>query len=248
MQRKPTSLAWFARQLSAARTASRNAPLFALATTVAVAVDVFAWGGLFSTDAGDITIAGFSFSMAWPEAIVSTAMSLAALILAGAAASQRSDPRKDQRKRANATQLLAFVVLAAPVFYAGQALALQDMRAERIAYIGSDQHLADQHASRDPSLDSAAQQAAADRLAKATPVTSADLDHLIPCVLWIAFVLGCNMAAVRLGWRAPPETEAEQSARLALAKAALASARARQAVQTRKARERGELPRVVARS
>lgn len=248
MTRKPVPLdpiAWCLRQLKSAGVASRNAPLYLITTTVAVAVDVFAWGGLFQEGKPDVTLFGVTFSLALPEAIISTAMSLAAIMLAGAASAQRADPRRGQRDRANATQVLAIVILAGPVFYAGSCLAVNDMRAEQAAYIASEQYQSDLQASRDPSLDSESQRLAADRLGDAIEVTGADIDHLIPSVAWIAFLLGCNMAAVRFGWRAPPETEAEQQVRVLSAKAAAASARARQAVSTRQARARGELPRVV---
>lgn len=238
MTRKSTGpLAWAKRQAAAALIASRNAPLFVTTTTVSLAVDVFAWGGLFTLDKPTANIAGFTFSLAWPEAVLSTCMTIAAILLTGAAAAQKADQRRDQRKRAGATQALAMIVLCAPVFYAGQCLAVNDMRAERDAYVGSDQHQADQRAASDPSLDSYAQREAAERLGKATPVTTADAVHLAPSVLWIAFLLGCNIAAVRFGWRAKPETEAEQQARLLVAKAAMQSAAARKAHETRRANQ-----------
>lgn len=213
-----------ASQIRRAGMAMRNLPLFALASVVSLSVEIFAVGGILTENQATVTIAGLSVRLAYAEAAMSSAFSLAALVLAAAAASMKSDPRSQQRRRAGATQMLAVLVLIAPINYAARCSAMSAQNAERSAYVGTAQYQADLHDANDRTgaTDSMARRDAADRLGQANPVTHADLLHFIPSLGWIALILGCNMAAVRLGWRAKPETPAEAKARIAAQRAAKA--------------------------
>lgn len=200
--------------------ALRNSPLFALATIVTLSVEAFAWGGILAENQATVEILGLTIRLAYAEVAMSTAFSLAALVLAGAAAAQKADPRLDQQARAWKTQCLAILVLIAPIYYAGNCIALDRQLAAWEAYNGSDQYRADLRDSEDMMLDSIMRREAADRLGKAQKPERAEFD--LGATLWIGLILGCNMLAVRFGWRAKPETPAEAKARqkaLAVAKA-----------------------------
>lgn len=206
-----------ARRLKRLGNSAINLPLFLLAAIVSLSVEVFGWGGILTENQASVTIAGVSVRLAYAEVAMSSAFSLAALVLAAAAASMKSDPRLPQRRRSGAAQTLAVLVLIAPINYAAHCSAMAAQTAERNAYVGSAQYRADLQDANDRTgnTDSMARRDAADRLGQANPVTHADLEHLIPAMLWISLILGCNMAAVRLGWRAKPETPAEARARIA---------------------------------
>lgn len=205
-----------ARRLKRLGSSAINLPLFCLAAVVSISVELFAWGGVFSANQATVSVAGTVIRLAWAEAAMSSAFSLAALSLAAAAASMKSDPRPQQKRRAGAAQALAVFVLIAPVFYAAQCSAMNTQNQERLAYVGSAQYQADLRDANDRTgmTDSQARRDAADRLGLAQAVTRADLPHLIPAFLWISLILGSNMLAVRLGWRARPETPSEAKARL----------------------------------
>lgn len=205
------NLNWLWRALKRAPIALRNSPLFALATIVTLSVEAFAWGGILAENQATVEILGLSIRLAYAEVAMSTAFSLAALVLAAAAAAQKADPRADQRRRAGATQVLAILVLIAPIYYAGNCIALDRQLAAWEAYTGSDQHRADLRDSEDMMLDSVMRREAANRLGKAQRPERAEFD--LGATLWIALILGCNMLAVRFGWRAKPETPAEAKAR-----------------------------------
>lgn len=224
----------FARRLKRMGNSAINLPLFLLSCVVSISVELFAWGGVFGANQATVNIAGTVFRLAWAEAAMSSAFSLAALTLAAAAASMKSDPRPQQKRRAGAAQALAVFVLIAPVFYAAQCSAMNTMEQERQAYVSSAEYQADLQDANDHSggTDSMARREAADHLRLARAVTHADLSHLIPSLLWIGLILGTNMLAVRLGWRAKPETPAETKARLAamrVAKARITRERNKQA-------------------
>jgi len=110
--------------------ALRNSPLFLLTAAVSVSIETFAWGGILAENTATVEIAGFTVRLAYAEVVMSTAFSLAALMLAGAAAAQKADPRPEQRKRAWASQMLALAVLVAPIYYAGNCIALQNQTAD----------------------------------------------------------------------------------------------------------------------
>lgn len=198
-------------QLKRAGVALRNAPLFVLSAIVSLSVEAFAWGGILAENQATVTIAGLVIRLGYAEVAMSTAFSLGALVLAAAAAAQKADPRPEQRRRAGATQVLAILVLIAPIYYAGNCIALDRQLAAWEAYQGSDQYRADLRDSQDMMLDSMMRREAADRLGKAQRPERAEFD--LGATLWIALILGCNMLAVRFGWRARPETPAEAKAR-----------------------------------
>ena len=194
--------------------ALRNLPIFLLTGAVSLCVEVFGTGGIFASNPEIVNVAGVRIPLAWPEAIMSVSMTLIGLVLAGAAAAQKADPRKDERRRAGGTQVLAILVLIAPVFYAANALAMSHMREEQGAYLHSASYSADTATAADPMADHEDRAQARTNLIKAQRVTHADLEHLAPALLWIASLLGSNMLAVRLGWRAKPETAAQERSRL----------------------------------
>lgn len=214
----------FARHSKRLAKSLRNAPLFALCAIVSISVEVFAWGGIIRENQATVDIFGLTVRLAYAEVAMSTAFSLAALVLAAAAAAHKADPRPAQRRRAAGAQWLAVIVLIAPIYYAGNCLALQATERDRAAYVGSDQHRADLRQSEDASLDSIAQRAASNRLGQANQVAAAKIEHLVSSILWIALILGCNMAAIRVGWRPRPETPAEAKARIATLRALKAKA------------------------
>lgn len=193
--------------------ALRNAPLFMLTGIVSLCIEVFAFGGILAHNTSTIDVAGHPIRLAYAEAVMSASMTLVALVLAGAAAAQKSDPRPEQRRRAWATQLLAIAVLTAPIYYSGNCVAMNAQNAWRDAYVGSDQHQADLRDSEDDMMDSIARRQAANRLERANEVTYAKLDFLLPGMAWMGFLLGCNMLAVRFGWRAKPETKTQRDRR-----------------------------------
>lgn len=214
----------------------RNAPLFLLTGIVSVSVEVFAWGSILTENHAAVQILGQTIRLAYAEVAMSTAFSLAALVLAGAAAAQKADPRPDQRKRAGASQFLAIVVLIAPVYYAGNCLAYQRQLADWREYSGSAAEAADRALANGESpdglgVDSMVRAEAAARLQRGVRPERAEFDPL--STLWVGFILGCNMLAVRLGWRARPETPAE-------AKARIATLRAQKAKDTRERNRKAE--------
>lgn len=191
--------------------ALRNAPIFLLTAAVSVSIETFAWGGILAENTATVEILGATIRLAYAEVVMSTAFSLAALMLAGAAAAQKADPRPEQKRRAWATQALAIAVLIAPIYYAGNCIALQNEVSAWREYQGSDQYRADLRDSEDMMLDSIMRREAANRLGKAQRPERADFNFF--ATAWVALLLGCNMLAVRLGYRAKPETPAEAKAR-----------------------------------
>lgn len=195
----------------------RNMPLFILCAAVSISVETFAWGGILAENEAVVVIAGQTVRLAYAEVVMSTAFSLVALVLAGAAAAQKADPRIEQRRRTFATQLLALAVLIAPVYYAGNCLALQRQTATWREYSGSVAETADRALAMDHMADSAARADAAEALKQGIRPLRAEFDPA--AFAWIALLLGCNMLAVRLGWRARAETPAEAKARAAALRA-----------------------------
>ena len=128
----------FARRAKRMGGALRNAPLFALCAVVSVSVEVFAWGSILSENDATVEILGYTVRLAYAEVAMSTAFSLAALVLAASAARQKADPRPDQRRRAIGPQVLALVILCVPIYYAGNAIAYQRQLDDWQAYSGSE--------------------------------------------------------------------------------------------------------------
>lgn len=204
------------RLLRKAPDALRNTPLFLLTAAVALAIEVFAAGGIFTENRSVVLIGSVSVTLAYAEAIMSASMTLVSLVLAGGAAAQKSDPRIEQQKRAGWTQTIAIAVLLAPVFYAGSCVALNTQRAEWSAYHGSDAEAADRATAHDASLDSMVRQDATLRLRRGIEPVRPDDWHLTCGMAWIGFLLFTNMLAVRLGWRARPESKTQRTRRQAL--------------------------------
>lgn len=200
--------------------ALRNLPLFLLCAVVSISVEVFAWGSILTENASTVTILGSSVRLAYAEVAMSTSFSLAALVLAAAAAAFKADARSAQRRRAGAAQFLAVAVLMAPVYYAGNQIALGRQLDEWAAYSGSEAEAADRALANSPEVDSLVRAQAAANLRQGIRPERADFDPL--ATAWVGLILGLNMLAVRLGWRARPETPAEAKARLAALRAAKA--------------------------
>ena len=198
----------------------RNLPLFALCAIVSVSVEVFAWGSILSENAATVELLGVTVRLAYAEVAMSTAFSLAALVLAASAAAFKADPRPSQRRRAGASQVLAIVVLIAPVYYAGSCLAMQRQLAVWSEYSGSVAEAADRDLASSPQVDSMVRAQAAANLRRGIKPERSEFD--IGATLWIALLLGCNMSAIRFGWRARPETPAEAKARIAAMRVAKA--------------------------
>ena len=190
---------------------SRNAPLFLLCGVVSISVEVFAWGGILNENRATVEILGQTVRLAYAEVASSTAFSLLALVLAGAAASCKADPRASQRRRSGGAQFLAVLVLIAPVYYAGNCLGFQRQLANWREYSGSQQEAADRSIATSHDVDSVVRAQAADNLRRGLRPERAEFDPA--ATAWIALLLGCNMLAVRLGWRVRPETPAEAARR-----------------------------------
>lgn len=215
------SLAQFVARLKRAADDLRNLPLFTLCAAVSLSVEVYAWGAILNENTGTVELFGVQVRLAYPELVMSTAFSLVALVLGAAAASMKFDPRPQQRRRAFAAQFLAVAVLLVPTYYASNALAYQAQLAAWREYSGSEAEAADrQLAGGVGGVDSIERAAAARRLQQGVRPERADFD--IGSFVWIALVLGCNMAAIRFGWRARAETPEEAKARLAVMRAAKA--------------------------
>lgn len=207
----------------------RNAPLFLLCGVVSISVEVFAWGSILSENHATVEILGYSVRLAYAEVASSTAFSLLALVLAGAAAAYRADPRPAQRRRSGGAQLLAVLVLIAPVYYAGQCLAYQAQLAQWREYSGSAAEAADRALTADAAVDSLVRAQAAANLRRGLRPERAEFDPI--ATAWIALLLGSNMLAIRLGWQARSETPAEAKQRLK----AVAVAKARHTRERNKA-------------
>lgn len=219
------NLSLVARRLKRLGGALRNLPIFALCAIVSISVEIFAWGAILGENVGTVTILGQTVRLAYAEVAISTSFSLAALVLAASAAAFKADPRPDQRRRAFGAQFLAVCVLAAPVYYAGNALAYQAQLASWRTYSGSEAERADRALAAGESpdglgVDSMVRAEAARRLRQGIQPERAEFDPL--STLWIGLILGANMLAVRLGWRARPETPAEAKVRIAALRAAKA--------------------------
>lgn len=217
----------FARRAKRLGNALRNSPLFVLCAVVSVSVEVFAWGSILSENKATVEILGLTIRLAFAEVAMSTAFSLAALVLAAAAAAHKADPRPDQRRRASGAQWLAIAILIVPVYYAGNAIAYQRQLDEWSAYSGSEAETMDRTLANGDSpdglgVDSQVRAAAALRLRQGIRPERAEFDPL--ATLWIALILGSNMLAIRFGWRARPETPAEAKARIATLRAQKAKA------------------------
>lgn len=198
----------------------RNLPLFTLACVVSLSVEVYAWGAILNENVGTVQILGYSVRLAYPEVAMSTAFSLAALVLGAAAASMKNDLRPKQQRRATAAQALAVVVLLVPVYYASNAIAYQAQLAAWREYSGSEAEAADRLLANDLAADSITRREAAKALRSGIQPERAEFDLF--SFLWVALVLGCNMAAVRFGWRARAETPEEAKSRIAGMRAAKA--------------------------
>lgn len=198
----------------------RNAPLFLLCGVVSISVEVFAWGSILSENRATVDILGHDVRLAFAEVASSTAFSLLALVLAGAAAAYRADPRPAQRRRSWSAQWLAVLVLIAPVYYAGNCLAYQRQLAEWREYSGSEAQTADRALVVDAAVDSLVRAQAAANLRRSIRPERAEFDPI--ATAWIALLLGCNMLAIRLGWQARSETPAEARQRLAAVRVAKA--------------------------
>jgi hypothetical protein len=222
MEKKITLVARRAKRMGGAL---RNFPIFALCAVVSISVELFAWGAILTENVATVTILGQTVRLAFAEVAISTSFSLAALVLAASAAAFKADPRSDQRRRAFGAQFLAVCVLGAPVYYAGNALAYQSQLASWRAYSGSEAESADRGLANGESpdglgVDSQVRAEAARRLRQGIRPERAEFDPL--ATLWVGLILGANMLAVRLGWRARPETPAEAKARVAALRAAKA--------------------------
>lgn len=200
--------------------ALRNLPLFVLCATVSVSVEVFAWGSILSENDALVTILGREVRLAYAEVAMSTAFSLAALVLAAGAASFKADPRIAQRRRAGPAQFLAVAVLLAPVYYAGNQIAYNRQIDEWSAYSGSEAETADRELANGAMVDSMVRAQAAANLRQGIRPERANFDPL--ATAWVGLILGLNMLAVRFGWLARSETPAEAKARLAAMRAAKA--------------------------
>ena len=216
----PQAIITFARRFKRAGQALRNAPLFVLCAIVSISVEVFAWGSILAENHATVTLLGQTVRLGYAEVAMSTAFSLAALVLAAAAAAHRADPRPEQRRRAGGAQALAIAVLIAPVYYAGNCLALQRQLTEWREYHGSEAEAADRALANQPMVDSLVRAQAAFNLRRGIRPERAEFDPL--ATSWVALILGSNMLAIRLGWRARPETPSEAKARLAATRAAKA--------------------------
>ena len=192
---------------------SRNAPLFILTGAVALSVEVFAAAGIFAVNTEVVTVGPFQVRLAYAEAVMSVSMTLVSLILAGAAAAQKADPRPAQQRRAWRSQTLAIFVLAAPIYYASSCIALNAQMNEWRGFNGSAVMRADQAIIADPMGDVMAKREAASDLERAIRPTHADGFHLVPALMWVSFLLFSNMIAVRVGWRAKPAAKRAKRSR-----------------------------------
>ena len=111
----PESIIMLARRCKRAGLVLRNFPLFVLCAVVSISVEVFAWGSILAENHATVTLLGQTVRLGYAEVAMSTAFSLAALVLAAAAAAHRADPRPEQRRRAGGAQALAIAVLVTAV-------------------------------------------------------------------------------------------------------------------------------------
>lgn len=185
--------------------ALRNAPLFLFATAGALAVEVIAAGGIFQEDQAVVPIGPFHVRIAYAKAVMSASMTILSVILAGAAACQKADPREKQQKRAGWTQTLAVLALSAPVFFAGSYLAISADRAAYQQFHNSEARRADIAIVSDPQADSMVKQNAAQDLQDHDLYpTAPSLGGMVGACIGIGATLGLNMLMVRAGWRARP--------------------------------------------
>jgi hypothetical protein len=199
----------------------RNLPLAVLVVVISICIEVYATGGIFQQNTASVSIFGLGVALAPVEAAISLGLGLLSLWCAMTAAALRADPRSDQKARAFGAQALAFVLLCAPIYYAGNSFAFQRQLADYREYSGSEAERADRMLAFDDGADSRARGDAAESLKNGVEPQAARFDFL--CTLWAAFLYVVNMAAARLGWRPRPETDAEAKAREAAVRAAKAA-------------------------
>lgn len=199
------------RRLQRVGVAFRNLPLILLCCAISVSIEVFAAGGIFQMNHGQVSILGFPVQLAPVEALISLGFGLLALWLATTAAALKADPRREQQRRAGRAQLLAVLLLFPPIYYAGNCFAYQRQVAEWREYSGSAAEAADRALANDPRVESRVREDAAIALQKGMEPKVARLD--LGSMTWAALLYLSNMLAARFGWRPPPETPAQARAR-----------------------------------
>ena len=201
----------------------RNVPLMLACVAVALFMEATAAGGIFQTNTAVVEAWGMQVRLAFLEAGMSLGLGLAALFMGAVAAELKNDPRPEHRKRAGAARLFSFVLLIAPVYYAGQSFAYQHQLAKWAEYTQSEQYTIDRQMAEDRSLDSMARREAAYELRQAIRPLKPEFE--LGAFLWAFLIYGAVVEAVRLGWKPRPETEAERKRRIAADAAAARKAK-----------------------
>lgn len=194
----------------------RNAPLALLGSGVVLALEIYSAGGIFQTVTAIVTVGGVRISLAAVQVAVSLGCGLLAFWGAMAAASFKSDPRKDQRRRAGGAQTLAVLISLIPIWFLGGAFAEQIEVGNAAHFRASAAYAAYARVASDPQADSRASLEAANEMrdgeAPATP--SDNLGVFIAAVIGAGFVYSAVLAAAGVFWRARPESPAEANRRL----------------------------------
>lgn len=172
-----------------------NLPLTLAQFAVLTCVELFTAGGIAQTTTEVVNILGFTVALAALEIGISYGSGVLSILGFQAGARLKADPRPEQRKRAGAANTVAVLLMAVPVVFFTNALAVQAQRAQRAEYIASEAYQADRQMAFDGTLDSMARADAADNLLRASEVKTARIDGV-----WILAFGAAVFVYGALGW------------------------------------------------
>lgn len=240
-----TSMTRRATRIKRFRAAMRNLPLRITGYAIILCVELFTAGGIVQSTSEVVRLFGVTIALAALEIGISFGAGILSFQGSMAIAEMKTDPRPEQRRRAFPARICSLLLLAIPVVFFANALALQAQRAQRAEYIASEAYQADREMAFDSMADSMARRDAIADLERANEVKTARID-----ATWFGALLAAMFVYGTLGWAgtalycAAPETAAEARRREQAildaqkeAKTAAANAK-RQATVARKAKER----------
>lgn len=175
--------------------AGRNLPLTVTGLFVLTCVEMFTAGGIIQSTTETVALFKWTVALAALEIGVSYGCGLLSFLGSGVVAELRADPRPDHRRRAGSARMVSTLLLVVPIIFFTNALALQTQRAERAAYVASEEYRGHQRMAADPTLDSVVQMEATRELARAAEVKTARMD-----ATWFAALMASIFVYGTLGW------------------------------------------------
>lgn len=205
--------------------ACRNLPLTITSFAVLTCVELFTAGGIIQTTTETVDFFGYAIALAALEIGLSYGCGILSVLGWGAAAELAADLRPQHRQRARGARAVSTLLLAAPVIFFTNALAVQVQRSERLEYIASERYAIDRatalgqcleiQAGQECYVDPKEKQRAQANLAKADEVKTARIDGA-----WFLALLASVFVYGTLGWantalyRPKPETPWEARERV----------------------------------